>query len=649
MSRLVVRVAVLGMILLVVAPAQPRADAQITYDLLVSASPDRSAPVSLDGQTVSGSIYAFAAPGDEVRRALFYMDDPTMAGTPFNVDSSAPFDLAGTRKNGEALPYDTVARLADGAHTITVKLELTTGLTQVVAATFTVDNGTSGGSDPSLSFNPSSLTFSVEVGSGVASQTVVLDTTTGDPAAFTVTEDAAWLSVSPAGGDVPAQLVLSADPTGLPAGTHTVSVTALSAEAAEAVLPVTLHVLPAYDQIHLAWVEDPSTTLTVVWRTADTTVPSEARYRALGDPIWTVVGGGLRNSGAGGALHEVTIRSLASATLYEYQVRVPGGAWSESFQTQTAPPPGPADFKVLFFADTGIAGRSDGLTTGTRQVIEDMVAHQPLLTLAAGDFAYFNSEDRFATLDEAIDAWFNQMQPLASRSPMMPAYGNHEIKLGEDFEPWAARFPTPEGFDGRRNYSFDVGDVHFLSIMAVEERRGLRRDVLSWVEQDIEAARLAGQRWIVPFFHVPPFSDGRNHSSNLQLRSQLGPLFERLGVKLVLTAHDQSYERTYPLVDVPVTNTPTSTSLTCYTMEDGITWAKISPGGKLSNKNNSFSQWSTEPAPAWTAFRDNSYHHYSLLEVGSEGSLRLDTFGVVGDGSAVLLIDSFEYRDGDCP
>src|SRR5690606_11234927 len=125
-----------------------------------------------------------------------------------------------------------------------------------------------------------------------------------------------------------------------------------------------------------------------------------------------------------------------------------------------------------------------------------------------------------------------------------------------------------DGFDNRRNYSFDIGDVHFISIFAVQNSGGLTSGQLQWIEQDIIAAKNRGQRWIIRYMHVSAFADGTNHPSNLAIRQQLGPIFERHGVKLVISSHDQAYERSYPLIDVPRTNTRTSTSLTCYSMSD---------------------------------------------------------------------------------
>jgi hypothetical protein len=192
--------------------------------------------------------------------------------------------------------------------------------------------------------------------------------------------------------------------------------------------------------------------------------------------------------------------------------------------------------------------------------------------------------------------------------------------------------------------------VHFISVFAASDATGgLRSGTASWIENDVLAARARGQRWIVPFFHVAPFADGSSHPSNLDLREDLGPLFERLGVQVALSTHDQSYERTFPLTDVPDSNTPTSTAKRCYTLADGVTWMKVSPAGKLSSKNHDFSKFQTHPAPAYTAFRDDTLHHITRIRFSAGGTMRVETFGIRGDGSPPIIQDTFEYRDGTCP
>jgi acid phosphatase type 7 len=406
----------------------------------------------------------------------------------------------------------------------------------------------------------------------------------------------------------------------------------------------------SHDQVHLAWVGNPSTTLTVVWRTWDTATPSTVQYRKAGSTTWLRATGTQRTSGTTGKLHQVNLSGLTPSTTYEYRVRGDGaaGTWSQVFSARTAPPTGPADFDVIYFADTGLVGREDGLATGTKQVVDEIAALNPLFVLAGGDYAYYDTDKRYGTLENTIDAWFNQVQPIASRSPMMPTYGNHEVLLGEGYQPWANRFPTPNGWNARRAYSFDIGDVHFISVFAVNNFDPLPSAQLDWLKQNIAAAKAAGRRWIIPYMHVSAFADGTNHRSNLKLRAQLGPIFEQKGIKMVISSHDQAYERTYPLTNIGTTNTPTSTSKNCYTMDDGVTWVKVSPGGKLSNKNAGFSPFATNPPPAWTAYRNNTMHVFSKLSVRASGSIGLDTYGVKGDGTPPIILDSFRYTTGTC-
>jgi hypothetical protein len=413
-----------------------------------------------------------------------------------------------------------------------------------------------------------------------------------------------------------------------------------------------------YDQLHLAWTGDTATTLTVAWRTWEAATTSSVRYRRAGDAAWLTATGKVLPSGTEGKLHEVTLAGLQPATLYEYRVRTDAGGWSPTYTARTAAD-GPFDFDAVFIADTGLVGRLDGLATGTQQVIDEVGTLDPLLILGGGDYAYFDKDKRFGTLDKTIDAWFNQMMPLAARAPLMATYGNHEAdpareETGPDPNdpvwPWNSRFPSPpQSGGGTYDYSFDVGDVHFISLYAALDYEAVSDAQLAWLEDDMTAAKARGQRWIVPFFHVPMFGDGANHGPNLWLREKLGPVFEKHGVKLVLVAHDQSYERSFPLTDVPKNNKVTSSSLTCYTQSDGVVYVKVSPSGKESNISGAFSPFKSATKPYWTAARDNTMHHFARLRVSAAGSITVEAFGVKGDGSMPVLQDSFRVTLGSCP
>ena len=280
------------------------------------------------------------------------------------------------------------------------------------------------------------------------------------------------------------------------------------------------------DQIHLAWVENPATTLTVVWRTLDVTTPSSIEYRPVGATTWRARWErcGRRAPPARSAGRT---RSLAN-----HRLRVPRPRRGRGVEPDLHDAHGTrrraADFTAVYVADLGLIGRLDGLATGTEQVVNEIAALQPTLVLPGGDYIYFDTDQRYGTFDNTIDAWFNQMQPIAAQAPLMPTYWNHEAVLGEGFEPWAARFQSPAGFDGRRYYSFDVGDVHFVSIFAVNSTEASRR------RAPVDPAGHLGRQGLRSAMDHPllprrPSPTGSSHPSNLQLQAQLGPLFERAG------------------------------------------------------------------------------------------------------------------------
>jgi hypothetical protein len=230
----------------------------------------------------------------------------------------------------------------------------------------------------------------------------------------------------------------------------------------------------------------------------------------------------------------------------------------------------------------------------------------------------------------------------------MPTLGNHEVLLQESYDAWIARMALPTSQTDNFNiYSFDVGQVHFVSILAVRGAADLPDSQVDWIISDVQAARARGQTWIIPYMHVSAFADGSSHPSNTALRDQLGPVFEQLGVKLVISSHDQNYERTFPLTGVgqgsPVV---TDTHLTGYDANDGTVWLKVSPAGKLSSSTNDFSTFQTNPPPYWTAARDDTMHHFARFLVSAHGALTTQIYATPGNGTASFVYDSFTYSLG---
>ena len=109
-----------------------------------------------------------------------------------------------------------------------------------------VYNGTAGApAPPTIGVSPSSFSFSATVGgANPASQTLSISNTGGGALNWNASDDAAWLSVSPASGTAPSAATVSVNISGLAAGTYdgAITVSATGATNTPVTVPVTLTV-----------------------------------------------------------------------------------------------------------------------------------------------------------------------------------------------------------------------------------------------------------------------------------------------------------------------------------------------------------------------------------------------------------------------
>ena len=137
--------------------------------------------------------------------------------------------------------------LAAGTYTgnVTVTASGATGSPKTIPVTFTVAPAPPG---PTLATSPSSLSFSGTAGgSSPAAQTINVSNTGGGTLSWTASDNAAWMSVSPASGGVPGSITVTPSTSGLAAGTYTgnVTVTAPGATGSPKTIPVTFTVTAA--------------------------------------------------------------------------------------------------------------------------------------------------------------------------------------------------------------------------------------------------------------------------------------------------------------------------------------------------------------------------------------------------------------------
>lgn len=99
-------------------------------------------------------------------------------------------------------------------------------------------------------------------------------------------------------------------------------------------------------------------------------------------------------------------------------------------------------------------------------------------------------------------------------------------------------------------YSFDYGDIHFVALNseAYKPSKLNTTPMISWLKNDLKQNN---KKWLVVFFHQPPYSKGSHNSDSFierrmkSMRKVVNPILEQYNTDLVLCGHSHVYERSY--------------------------------------------------------------------------------------------------------
>lgn len=263
--------------------------------------------------------------------------------------------------------------------------------------------------------------------------------------------------------------------------------------------------------------------------------------------------------------HQVKLTGLTPHTRYYYSI----GAFMDTLQGDadnyfyTLPPPGEEGFyRIGVFGD---CGTNNVQQHKVRDAFLKYVGDAPLdAWILLGDNSYNRGTDA-----QYQPNFFNVYKDrLLKNVPLFPAPGNHDYgnvdyaanDVPERFYEIAyyRNFSMPtEGQSGgvpshhQAFYSFDIGNVHFLSLDSYgREISGYKMyDTLSeqakWVKKDLENNKNKG--WVVAYWHHPPYTMGTHNSDEerdlVSIRSHFIRILERYGVDLIICGHSHLYER----------------------------------------------------------------------------------------------------------
>ncbi|MBL7922708.1 MAG: metallophosphoesterase [Bacteroidia bacterium] len=173
-----------------------------------------------------------------------------------------------------------------------------------------------------------------------------------------------------------------------------------------------------------------------------------------------------------------------------------------------------------------------------------------------GDNAYNTGTDQ-----EYTAYVFNVYGSIFKNWNFYPAPGNHDYgqsgyqsaaALGTNF-PYFSIFNLPVSAEAggvasgtEKYYSYDWSNIHFIALDSYGALNHPGSPMYNWLQNDLQQNQ---QKWIIAYFHHPPFSKGTHNSDTeiemMNMRQNIVPLLEQYGVDLVLSGHSHTYERSY--------------------------------------------------------------------------------------------------------
>jgi acid phosphatase type 7 len=287
-------------------------------------------------------------------------------------------------------------------------------------------------------------------------------------------------------------------------------------------------------------------------------------------------------------IHTTILTGLVAGMTYYYQ---PAGA-CKVYSFTMIPAVNTYPFKAALVADLGT-------TAVSAMSVSVLAAMKASVVIFTGDLSY---------ADGWVPTWdvFGLMiEPLASAVPILSVGGNHELGSTENWQSYAARYPTNSQDSASPNLCYhgrEVGPMNIISLCSYGAANfaGLNTGANSlqfqWLTNYLATVDRTRTPWLMVQFHVPVYCTNSGHYMEGEIfRRQYEPLLYKYGVDIVMNGHVHAYERSFPVYN--------NTVDPC-----GITHLVLGDGG---NYENAYVPW-IDPAQPWSAFREASFGVASL-------------------------------------
>ncbi|MEO8630299.1 MAG: metallophosphoesterase family protein [Betaproteobacteria bacterium] len=230
-----------------------------------------------------------------------------------------------------------------------------------------------------------------------------------------------------------------------------------------------------------------------------------------------------------GTDHVVTLTGLSPDTRYFYSVGTTTVTLASGPDQKfvTSPPAGASKpMRIWVIGDAGTGTASQAAVRGAYSTFNGSAETD--LWLVLGDNAYDVGSDA-----EYQAKHFAIYPSLLKSSVSWYTLGNHDAGTGAvGAHPYRTMFSLPTAAQaggvasGTKNYySFDYGNVHFISLDSQETSRAPGGAMASWLLRDLQNNTLP---WVIAFWHHPPYSKGSHNSDTetnlVEMRSNFLPI-----------------------------------------------------------------------------------------------------------------------------
>ncbi|MBZ0273227.1 fibronectin type III domain-containing protein [bacterium] len=290
------------------------------------------------------------------------------------------------------------------------------------------------------------------------------------------------------------------------------------------------------DYLHLSWLHDPATTMTVMWRTNTGITASVVQYGLTNSYGSEQTGAyALLPEGRGNS-HTVELTGLAPNTTYHYRVGDGGSNWDSDRTFRTAPDDVCEPFRFMAMGDSR-SSTGDGASIYWSTVFDAATDETPLFVIFNGDAIAEGDKQ-----EDGWEQWFENAESDLRTQPMMMAWGNHEDRGGSAFLDNFA-MPVNDVTSAEDFYDFQVGPVHFF---ALDTEHGVPQyqSQAAWMGDKLAATDAV---WTLAYQHRPTYSSGTTHGSEDDCQDFFEPVFDLYELDINIGSHDHIYERTKPI------------------------------------------------------------------------------------------------------